>query len=180
MQVVAGGHRCECGNRGCWEQYASGNALVREAREPGGGRVSGGARAARARRGRPGADQRPAGHRGGQGRRPRGRRACSRTSGAGWASGWPTWRPPSTRACSSSAAGCRTPASLLLNPARESFRRALTGRGFRPEARVVRAQAGNEAGLVGAADLARDHARLFRRRRHPARTARRRREGRAL
>ena len=32
MQVVAGGHRCECGNRGCWEQYASGNVLVREAR----------------------------------------------------------------------------------------------------------------------------------------------------
>ena len=31
MQVVPGGHRCECGNRGCWEQYASGNALVREA-----------------------------------------------------------------------------------------------------------------------------------------------------
>src|SRR5690606_37144113 len=33
MVVVPGGHRCECGNRGCWEQYASGNALVREARE---------------------------------------------------------------------------------------------------------------------------------------------------
>ena len=33
MQVVPDGHRCECGNRGCWEQYASGNALVREARE---------------------------------------------------------------------------------------------------------------------------------------------------
>jgi glucokinase-like ROK family protein len=33
MQVVPGGHRCECGNRGCWEQYASGNALTREARE---------------------------------------------------------------------------------------------------------------------------------------------------
>ncbi len=33
MQVVPGGHRCSCGNRGCWEQYASGNALVREARE---------------------------------------------------------------------------------------------------------------------------------------------------
>src|SRR5690625_753262 len=32
MQVVPQGHRCECGNRGCWEQYASGNALVREAR----------------------------------------------------------------------------------------------------------------------------------------------------
>ena len=33
MQVVPQGLRCECGNRGCWEQYASGHALVREARE---------------------------------------------------------------------------------------------------------------------------------------------------
>src|SRR3954464_3411696 len=33
MQVVPDGHWCECGNRGCWEQYASGNALVRDARE---------------------------------------------------------------------------------------------------------------------------------------------------
>ncbi|MGZ4465841.1 MAG: ROK family protein, partial [Nocardioides sp.] len=33
MQVVPDGHRCQCGNRGCWEQYASGNALVRDARE---------------------------------------------------------------------------------------------------------------------------------------------------
>ena len=24
MQVVPDGHRCPCGNRGCWEQYASG------------------------------------------------------------------------------------------------------------------------------------------------------------
>src|SRR3954447_17195119 len=33
MQVVPQGHRCQCGNRGCWEQYASGNSLVRDARE---------------------------------------------------------------------------------------------------------------------------------------------------
>src|ERR1019366_9868120 len=33
MRVVRGGIRCGCGNRGCWEQYASGTALVREARE---------------------------------------------------------------------------------------------------------------------------------------------------
>lgn len=30
--VEPGGRLCGCGNRGCWEQYASGNALVREAR----------------------------------------------------------------------------------------------------------------------------------------------------
>ena len=32
MQVVPDGQPCECGRRGCWEQYSSGNALVRNAR----------------------------------------------------------------------------------------------------------------------------------------------------
>ncbi len=33
VNVVPGGHPCGCGNFGCWEQYASGNALVRKARQ---------------------------------------------------------------------------------------------------------------------------------------------------
>jgi glucokinase len=32
MQVVPQGRSCECGRSGCWEQYSSGNALVRDAR----------------------------------------------------------------------------------------------------------------------------------------------------
>ncbi|MES6401416.1 ROK family protein, partial [Cutibacterium acnes] len=32
MTVVPDGHWCPCGNRGCWEQYASGNSLVRDAK----------------------------------------------------------------------------------------------------------------------------------------------------
>jgi glucokinase len=32
MQLVPDGLPCQCGARGCWEQYASGSALVREAR----------------------------------------------------------------------------------------------------------------------------------------------------
>ncbi|TAK71069.1 MAG: ROK family glucokinase [Actinomycetota bacterium] len=32
LQLVPDGRPCACGRRGCWEQYASGNALVREAR----------------------------------------------------------------------------------------------------------------------------------------------------
>src|SRR5688500_16471072 len=32
MRVVPNGHLCGCGNRGCWEQYASGSALVRNVR----------------------------------------------------------------------------------------------------------------------------------------------------
>ncbi|MCU1667165.1 MAG: glucokinase [Blastococcus sp.] len=33
MTVEEGGRRCGCGSRGCWERYASGTALVREAEE---------------------------------------------------------------------------------------------------------------------------------------------------
>ena len=33
IRVVPDGRLCGCGNRGCWEQYCSGNALVAEARE---------------------------------------------------------------------------------------------------------------------------------------------------
>ncbi|WP_250444410.1 ROK family protein, partial [Actinotalea sp. C106] len=33
VRVVPEGHLCGCGLRGCWEQYASGSALVREARQ---------------------------------------------------------------------------------------------------------------------------------------------------
>jgi glucokinase len=33
ITVEEGGRRCGCGSRGCWERYASGTALVREAQE---------------------------------------------------------------------------------------------------------------------------------------------------
>ena len=38
---------------------------------------------------------------------------------------------------------------------RASFSRSLTGRGHRPEARIVAAGLGADAGLIGAADMAR-------------------------
>jgi hypothetical protein len=44
---------------------------------------------------------------------------------------------------------------LLIDPARASFERALTGRGYRPFAEIKVAELGEDAGIVGAADLAR-------------------------
>jgi glucokinase len=44
--------------------------------------------------------------------------------------------------------------ALLIDPALSAFRRQLTGRGYRPEARFALATLGNDAGLIGAADLA--------------------------
>jgi len=51
--------------------------------------------------------------------------------------------------------GVSAAGELLLRPAREEFEHTLTGRGFRPVARVALAALGPDAGLVGAADLAR-------------------------
>ena len=44
---------------------------------------------------------------------------------------------------------------LLLDPARTSFEKALTGRGHRRRAEITLAQLGPDAGIVGAAQLAR-------------------------
>lgn len=162
MQVVPGGHRCPCGNRGCWEQYSSGNALVREARELAaaespvaqgildrvGGEVSeitGPLITEAARAGDPVAVEllHEVGH----------------WLGVGIANLAAALDP----SCFVIGGGVSAADELLLAPAREAFRRTLTGRGFRPEARIVRAELGPEAGLVGAADLARLVARRFRR-----------------
>ena len=168
MQVVPGGHRCECGNRGCWEQYASGNALVREARELAVSgspvahgllelvdgdptRINGPLVTQAAKNGDPAAVELF--------------EDVGRWLGVGLANLAAAFDP----GLFVIGGGVSEAGELLLAPAREGFRRQLTGRGFRPEARVVRAQLGNDAGLIGAADLARDRARLFRRRRHRSR-----------
>jgi glucokinase len=44
---------------------------------------------------------------------------------------------------------------LFIREAQEEFKNVLTGRGFRPAAKVRLAGLGPDAGLVGAADLAR-------------------------
>ena len=44
---------------------------------------------------------------------------------------------------------------LLLEPARAALRRQLPARGYRPEAQLRQAELGNDAGMIGVADLAR-------------------------
>lgn len=162
MQVVPGGHRCPCGNRGCWEQYSSGNALVREARElaaaespvaygiidrVGGqvGDITGPLITELARSGDA---------------------MCTELFhevGSWLGVGLANLAAALDPSCFVVGGGVSAADELLIDPAREAFRRQLTGRGYRPEARIVKAQLGPEAGMVGAADLARLVARRFRR-----------------
>jgi glucokinase len=154
MQVVPGGHRCECGNRGCWEQYASGNALVREARslfsanspiasdlfdraEGIPGNLTGPLITQAARDGDPTARELLV--------------EIGNWLGLGIANLAAAFDPGTFVI----GGGLSAAGDLLLASARETFKRQLTGRGYRPEARIVAAELVNDAGLIGAADLAR-------------------------
>jgi len=170
MQVVRDGHACECGNLGCWEQYASGNALAREAR------VLADAQSPLATRLLEMAD---------------GNRSAltgllvAQAASAGDPASIELlrevgdWLGVGMAGLSAAfdngvfvvGGGVSDAGDLLLEPARAAFRRTLTGRGFRSEARIVRAHLGNEAGMVGAADLART--RRSRRSRSRSRASRR-------
>ena len=154
MQVVPDGIRCECGNRGCWEQYASGNALVREARAL----MSAGSPVVSDLFDRVGGHPEdltgPLVTEAARDGDPLARELLSeigRWLGIGMAD-LAAALDPGTFVI---GGGVSAAGDLLLGPARDAFRRQLTGRGYRPEAAIVAAQLGNEAGLVGAADLAR-------------------------
>jgi glucokinase len=154
MRVVPGGRICGCGNRGCWEQYASGTALVRDTKEQArqgsliarslldlaGGDVegiSGPLITEAARAGDSFAREQLA--------------ALGRWLGEGIASLAAILDP----AVVVIGGGVSEAGDLLLDPVRAHFRANLTGRHYRPELEVRAALLGNEAGMIGAADLAR-------------------------
>jgi glucokinase len=162
MQVVPDGRPCECGNHGCWEQYASGRVLMRRAR-------------AAAEEGTPlglkmlaeaGAIDRIEGP------------LVTQQAKAGdeeateWIAEVGDWLGVGIANLAAAldpgmfviGGGVSDAGELLVGPARAAFSRTLTGRGYRAEARIVRAHLGPEAGLIGAADMAR----LTARRRRPA------------
>lgn len=154
MVLVPNGHRCECGNRGCWEQYASGNALGREAREL----VKAGSVVAaellarvegRVERivGSTVADAALAGD-------PTARELLhemGRWLGLGMANLAAALDPDQFIV----GGGVSAAAEEFIGSTRDEFGRALTGRGYRPFPRIERAMLGAEAGVVGIADLAR-------------------------
>ncbi len=163
MQVVPGGRSCECGNVGCWEQYASGRVLTRRGRAAAAdGTDLGKAMLAEA---------------GGDVERIEGS-VVSRYAADGnaeaieWIAEVGDWLGVGLANLAAAldpgmfviGGGVSDAGDLLIGPARDAYSRTLTGRGYRAEARIVRAHLGPEAGLIGAADMAR----LTARRRRPA------------
>ena len=154
MRVVPDGRLCACGNRGCWEQYASGTALAQTAREV--------ARTSRAAAGRllERVDGDPD-------------QLTGEDVAALAADGDPLalelvtevgqWLGQGIADLSAIldpevvviGGGVSKLGEMVLAPARERLDHALPGRGFRPGPRVVVAELGAHAGVVGAADLVR-------------------------
>ncbi|MBX3195914.1 MAG: ROK family protein [Microbacteriaceae bacterium] len=155
MRIVPDGLPCGCGARGCIEQYGSGRALLRmageiadagimgrglaHAREANGGVLDGAVVAALVQDRDPGA------------------LAALRQLG-GWLG----------QACASIGAvldperfvfggGVAIAGDALLEPIREAYLAHVPARGFHPEPEFMTAELVNDAGVVGAADLARVH-----------------------
>jgi len=154
MRVVPDGRICGCGNRGCWEQYASGTALVRDTKEQArqgsliarglldraGGVVddiNGPLITEAAREGDSFAREQLA--------------SLGKWLGEGIASLTAVLDP----AVVVIGGGVSEAGDLLLDPVRAHFKANLTGRHYRPELEVRAALLGNKAGMIGAADLAR-------------------------
>jgi glucokinase len=154
MQVVPNGRRCGCGKRGCWEQYGSGRALVREAREIAFFDPS------RAQQLLSLGDGTPDGITGlhvteaAMAGDPAAIDAFEHVGfwvGIGLA-GLAVVLDPGVFLV---GGGVSDAGDLLLKPAITAFHQRLPGADYRPVADVRRAELGNDAGLVGAADLAR-------------------------
>ncbi|HZZ97583.1 MAG TPA: ROK family glucokinase [Jatrophihabitantaceae bacterium] len=154
MTVVQDGRQCACGNRGCWEMYASGRALARDARSLAADSPIAAARmvelAGGSIDGLNGPVVSAAAAEGDQAALS----ICTemgRWLGRGLAS-LAAVIDPSMFVI---GGGVSAAGDLLLRPAREEYQHTLTGRGFRPVARIEQVALGPDAGLIGAADLAR-------------------------
>ena len=154
LRVVPGGRLCGCGNLGCWEQYASGSALVHDAKE----RLSAGGDDVQPLLKRAGGDvdavTGPLITEAAQAGDPV---AVELLAGVGqWlGEGIASLTAVLDPAVVVIGGGVSEAGPLLLDPVRERFLDTLTGRGHRPELSIRPAQLGNKAGMIGAADLAR-------------------------
>ncbi len=154
MQVVRNGRRCGCGQRGCWEQYCSGRALLHEAREIADVQPLRGARLLQLGSGEPEGIEAPEVTRAAQEGDPAAL-DCFETVGYWLGQGLADLAAVLDPGIFVVGGGVADAGDLLLEPARRAFALRLTGTGYRPHPEVRVAVLGNDAGMVGAADLAR-------------------------
>ena len=154
IRVVPEGQLCSCGARGCLEQYASGNALMRHVREA----ISASPDAAYNLLARAdGTIEGLTGHHitqaagDGDPIALAGFNTTAQWLGAGIASLSALFDP----ACVVIGGGVIEAGEILLAPTRAALELLIPFSGRRPIPKVVAATLGNDAGLVGAADLAR-------------------------
>jgi glucokinase len=153
MTLVPDGRRCACGNRGCWEMYASGRALARDARELAAESPMAAAHMVELA-GSVEALTGPIVTAAAEAGDPAARSICT-TMGRYFGRGLANLAAVIDPSMFVIGGGVSAAGELLLTPAREEFEHSLTGRGFRPVATVAGAALGPDAGLVGAADLSR-------------------------
>jgi glucokinase len=154
MRVVPGGRLCGCGNRGCLEQYCSGTALVRAAREVAQERPADAARLLDLAHGDVANIDGPVVTKAAQEGDPAAV-DCFDEIGRWLGQGLADLAALLDPGRFVIGGGVAEAGDLLLSAGRESYSAVLTGRGYRPLADVVPAQLGAQAGLIGAADLAR-------------------------
>jgi glucokinase len=154
MRMVPGGLRCPCGNKGCWEQYASGSALVREGRALVESVSPMAERLVALCHGRP---ENLTGHHITEAAAEGDEAAVELVEELGqWlGEGLAQLVAVLDPGILVIGGGVSDVGELLLTQARSAFRRNLTGRTHRPEPQIRIATLGNDAGIVGAADLAR-------------------------
>lgn len=151
QQVVPDGAPCECGKQGCWEQYSSGNALVRYARA----RIGVEPTLLEERcGGNPEALTGPMVTEAAEEGDLVARQAFASVGawlGVGLANLVAALDPD----CIVVGGGVSAAGDRLLEPARHALERSLVGAGHRDVPPVLQARLGPAAGLVGGADLAR-------------------------
>jgi glucokinase len=154
MQVIPEGRRCGCGQRGCWEQYCSGRALLHEAREIADVQREYGKRLLELGNGRPEGIEAPEVTTAAREGDPAAL-ACFEEVGRWLGQGLADLASLLDPGCFVVGGGVADAGELLLGPARRVFAEHLTGGTHRPHADIRHAALGNAAGMVGAADLAR-------------------------
>lgn len=154
LRVVPDGHLCGCGQRGCLEQYASGRALVREAKTAAAGGVDAAVPLLLLAGGDPEAITGPLvteAAQSGDAFSIELIASLARWLGGGIASLVAVLDPAAVVI----GGGVSEAGDLLMVPLRAAFESQLSGRGHRPVAEIRLATLGNKAGVIGAADLAR-------------------------